>query len=250
MVRFLFTIAICNCVTLVTGHDNQQPLGYELTQESPPLPTITQVVVSTHTKHTRKRTTKTRRTTDVPDGIICQDDIPTGTFDYCATSTITTVTPPFSPTTPGYTVSSEYCTPNSPLARLATGVNSAEASWVATRASYASAAMNTYLARAWVGLNQYNLDLKNNLPRVGVALSGGGFRAMLNGAGVLQAFTSDGNPPTARTGGILDSSLYVTGLSGGAWLLGSWALNGFPHIDTLVRNWSPPLDGSVSKMLT
>jgi hypothetical protein len=233
LVRFFFAVAICNSAAAVLTQEKQQPLGYEVTQESPPLPTVTQFVATTHTKHTQKHRKPPRRTRDPLEGVICQDDIPTGTFDYCDTTT-TTLTPPFSPTTSGYTVSSEYCTPNSPVARIATTINSAEASWTATRASYASAAMETYLTRAWVGVNQYNLDLKNNLPRVGIALSGGGFRAMLNGAGVLQAFSSDVNATNARTGGILQSSLYITGLSGGAWLLGSWALNGYPDIQTMV----------------
>jgi hypothetical protein len=233
LVRFFFAVAICNGATAVLTAENQLPIGYEVTQESPPLPTVTQFVVSTHKKHTRKHRKPPRRTRDPLEGVICQDDIPTGTFDYCATGTIT-LTPPFSPTTSGYTVSPEYCTPNSPVARIATTINSAEASWTATRASYASAAMESYLNRAWVGVNQYNLDLKNNLPRVGIALSGGGFRAMLNGAGVLQAFSSDANAINARTGGILQSSLYITGLSGGAWLLGSWALNEYPDMPTMV----------------
>jgi lysophospholipase len=77
--------------------------------------------------------------------------------------------------------------------------------------------------------------LASNLPRIGIALSGGGFRATLNGAGVMQAFdSSNASALRAGTGGILNSSLYITGLSGGAWAVGSWALNGYPNIATMV----------------
>lgn len=72
-------------------------------------------------------------------------------------------------------------------------------------------------------------------PNVGIAASGGGFRAALVGAGVFDAF--DGRNATAvsaGTGGILQTASYMTGLSGGSWFVSSMAVNNFPAIQDLV----------------
>lgn len=61
------------------------------------------------------------------------------------------------------------------------------------------------------------------LPNLGIAASGGGYRALMNGAGALAAF--DDRSPNAtvsgQLGGLLQSSTYLAGLSGGSWLIGS-----------------------------
>ena len=62
-------------------------------------------------------------------------------------------------------------------------------------------------------------------PRVGLAFSGGGYRAMLTGAGVLSAMADNG---------LMNSSLYISGLSGGAWTVGTWALLNFTNPSELV----------------
>lgn len=61
------------------------------------------------------------------------------------------------------------------------------------------------------------------LPNIAIALSGGGYRALLNGAGALKAFDNREENGTApgHLGGLLQSSTYVAGLSGGSWLTGS-----------------------------
>ena len=61
------------------------------------------------------------------------------------------------------------------------------------------------------------------LPNIGIALSGGGYRALLNGAGAIQAFDSreDNGTASGHLGGLLQASTYVAGLSGGSWLTGS-----------------------------
>jgi hypothetical protein len=48
---------------------------------------------------------------------------------------------------------------------------------------------------------------------------------MLNSVGVMQGL---------ETLGLIDATSYVSGLSGGAWALGSWAMNNFPSMDVLV----------------
>ena len=63
--------------------------------------------------------------------------------------------------------------------------------------------------------------------------SGGGYRALLGGAGVIQAF--DGREQAIRTSfsGLLQGITYQTGTSGGAWLLTSFAVNNYPTISSL-----------------
>ena len=62
----------------------------------------------------------------------------------------------------------------------------------------------------------------SDLPNIGLAFSGGGYRACLNGAGAVQAFDSrDANSTAGRLGGLLQSATYIAGLSGGSWLVGS-----------------------------
>jgi lysophospholipase len=75
----------------------------------------------------------------------------------------------------------------------------------------------------------------SELPNVGIAFSGGGWRALLNGAGALAAFDSrtSNSMNTGQIGGLLQASTYVAGLSGGSWLLGSIYVNNFTTVEAL-----------------
>jgi lysophospholipase len=57
------------------------------------------------------------------------------------------------------------------------------------------------------------------LPNIAISASGGGYRAMLNGAGLLSAFDSRSDNATApgHLGGLLQSATYLSGLSGGRY---------------------------------
>lgn len=78
------------------------------------------------------------------------------------------------------------------------------------------------------------------LPNVAIAASGGGYRALMNGAGFLAATDSRTTNATAPggIGGLLQSATYVAGLSGGGWLVGSIYTNNFSSVETL-RDGSP-----------
>ncbi|RKO85654.1 lysophospholipase, partial [Blyttiomyces helicus] len=95
-----------------------------------------------------------------------------------------------------------------------------------------------YLSRA--GLTDFPTDAflaQPRLPRVGIAISGGGNRACLVGAGVVQA--ADARVPgsvAAGTGGILQLSTYISALSGGSFLVGSMFATEFPTVDYLAKN--------------
>ena len=71
-----------------------------------------------------------------------------------------------------------------------------------------------------------------NLPNIGLAFSGGGYRAMLTGGGAVKAF--DSREATSKSlGGLLQSATYIAGLSGGSWLVGSVYVNNFTTISNL-----------------
>ena len=76
----------------------------------------------------------------------------------------------------------------------------------------------------------------NSLPNIGLAVSGGGYRAMLNAAGVVEAFDSRTPNSTAagQLGGLLQSTTYFSGLSGGSWLVGSLYTNNFPSVSSIL----------------
>lgn len=83
--------------------------------------------------------------------------------------------------------------------------------------------------------------VRNNaseLPNIGVAFSGGGWRALMNGAGAFQAFDSrtPGAEDAGGLGGLLQSATYVAGLSGGSWLVGSIYVNNFTTVDGLLTD--------------
>ncbi|CAH7669566.1 lysophospholipase catalytic domain-domain-containing protein [Phakopsora pachyrhizi] len=78
------------------------------------------------------------------------------------------------------------------------------------------------------------------LPNFAFTIAGGGNRALLYGASILDAFDSR-NPQAeaARTGGILQLANYAAGLSASSWLLAGWATNDYERVSSLVHTvWS------------
>ncbi|KAJ4295416.1 Lysophospholipase 1 [Kalmusia sp. IMI 367209] len=86
-----------------------------------------------------------------------------------------------------------------------------------------------------------NRDNTTNLPNIGIAFSGGGYRAMLNGAGALAAFDSrtPNSTSAGQLGGLLQSSTYIAGLSGGGWLVGSIYMNNFTSVQNIIDQNEP-----------
>ena len=80
----------------------------------------------------------------------------------------------------------------------------------------------------------------SNLPNIAIAASGGGYRAFLNGGGAIQAFDSQEVNSTlpGHLGGLLQSTTYLAGLSGGGWLVGSIYVNNFTISRLLNENAS------------
>jgi lysophospholipase len=81
------------------------------------------------------------------------------------------------------------------------------------------------------------LDSGLTLPRIGIAVSGGGYRALMNGAGAISAFdnrTPDSTAP-GQLGGVLQAATYLSGLSGGSWLVGSIYTQNFTTVDSIIH---------------
>ncbi|KAK9460702.1 lysophospholipase catalytic domain-containing protein [Lipomyces oligophaga] len=133
------------------------------------------------------------------------------------------------PTSKKSSSSSSSSSSSKDLVRNATSLSSGELEFLEGRRAVANDYLVEYLDR--LNMTDFNATdfLQDTNITIGLAFSGGGFRAMLSGAGFLAAF--DDRTPNAtdsgHIGGLLQSSTYIAGLSGGSWLVSSFALNGF-----------------------
>lgn len=76
-------------------------------------------------------------------------------------------------------------------------------------------------------------------PKIGIAVSGGGYRSMLTGAGILAAM--DNRTRGAQhhgLGGLLQSTTYLSGASGGNWLVGTLAYNNWTSVQSIIDNFN------------
>ncbi|KAI5809099.1 lysophospholipase [Peziza echinospora] len=143
---------------------------------------------------------------------------------------------PDSPTG-GYTPGVVEC-PSGNLVRAASGgISNEETEWVKERHKETNVALTSFLNRA----SMVDFDIATFLndgketPNIGIAFSGGGYRAMLNGAGVFAAVDSrtTGANKAGHMGGLLQSATYIAGLSGGSWMMGSLVVNNFTTVEKL-----------------
>ncbi|KAI5956900.1 hypothetical protein KGF54_000519 [Candida jiufengensis] len=136
----------------------------------------------------------------------------------------------------GYAPIKVQC-PGGQLTRSSTtGLNQDEQSYINSRYQVAKQNLATFLQN----VNLTNFDVGSFLskanPTIGLAFSGGGYRAQLTGAGEYSALDSRTHVVNGKgLGGILQSSNYISGLSGGAWLVGSLVSNNLVSIDDLIN---------------
>lgn len=72
---------------------------------------------------------------------------------------------------------------------------------------------------------------------IGLAFSGGGYRAMLNAAGQILALDDRYDKSNSEgLGGLLQSSTYLAGLSGGNWLVGTLVLNNWLSVADIIND--------------
>lgn len=127
--------------------------------------------------------------------------------------------------------------PGTPLVRPATSLGSDEAKYVSARKTKADAGLASWLKKH-KGIST------SNLPTVGFTSSGGGYRALLCTAGVVQAF--DGRDSVVSTSGLYQGLVYQSGLSGGSWFLSSLASNNWPTVSSLRDNlWEQAFQNSI-----
>lgn len=144
----------------------------------------------------------------------------------------------------GYSPGNVDCPTDRPRIREASDLSPNETSWLRERRPKTVDPLLDLFKRLNVtgdGFDgaSYISDHRDNttaLPNIALAFSGGGYRAMLNGGGALQAFDSREEDTTGagQLGGLLQASTYIAGLSGGSWLVGSIFLNNFTTISTLL----------------
>jgi lysophospholipase len=104
-------------------------------------------------------------------------------------------------------------------------------------------AIRDFLFRANISdldTNSYIDKVSNNataLPNIAIAVSGGGWRAHMNGAGGIAAFdnSTTNSTSTRHVGGLLQAATYITGLSGGSWVVGSLYVPQLRSVQELYR---------------
>ncbi|KAM0260061.1 hypothetical protein ACHAQJ_002985 [Trichoderma viride] len=146
----------------------------------------------------------------------------------------------------GYTPARVPCPANRPTIRAATGLSRNETDWLPHRTNNTVSALKDVLSRANISdidTDRYidNLtSIGTGLPRVAIAISGGGYRALMNGAGALAAFDnrSTNATETGHLGGLLQSATYLSGLSGGSWLVGSLYVQNFTTVESIIFSTS------------
>ncbi|PSK34132.1 Lysophospholipase 1 [Elsinoe australis] len=157
----------------------------------------------------------------------------------------------------GYTPTPEGCPANRPTIRSAGTLSTNESSWLNVRRPQTISAMRSLLQKLNITGLDTNAYMDNNannasqLPNIGIAVSGGGYRAMLTGAGVISAFddrTRHNSTSAGSLAGLLQSSTYLAGLSGGSWLVGSLYINNFTSVQSILdQNQNVTGSGSLWK---
>lgn len=117
-----------------------------------------------------------------------------------------------------------------PPVRPATGLGFEEWTYTEAREALAKQSLVSWLGKT---LNDSAAWEECELPRIAIALSGGGPKAGLTTAGVVQAF--DARDSTFGVSGILQASTYLSALSGGSLTLSGLMVNDFPPISVLKK---------------
>ncbi|TFY63535.1 hypothetical protein EVJ58_g3197 [Rhodofomes roseus] len=139
-----------------------------------------------------------------------------------------------------YTPTRVACPPDTSLVRLAgTGtsqsLNPSESAYVSSRQTLVlPSAWQSYLTTVQQQIEAQNVSA---LPSYvsDILSAGGGYRAAIVGAGALNALDGrNASAIEAGTGGLLQAATYITGLSGGNWLVTSLAQADFPTLPELV----------------
>lgn len=145
----------------------------------------------------------------------------------------------------GYAPKAVACPSARPTVRGAgSGLSQSEQDFLVKRRAATLQPMADFFDRAGIAdfdAQSYISNHQNNvsaLPNIAIAISGGGYRALMNGAGFLAAADSRtaGSTGQGGIGGLLQATTYLAGLSGGGWLVGSIYTNNFSSVDQMLDN--------------
>ncbi|KAJ1327756.1 lysophospholipase [Microdochium nivale] len=133
------------------------------------------------------------------------------------------------------------CPSNRPTIRAADALSRAEVDWLKERRAKTVQPMIDLLRRSNIpGFDAADFITKHAsnfsaLPNIGIAMSGGGYRALMNGAGFIAAADNReaGSTGAGQIGGLLQSATYLSALSGGGWLVGSIFANNYTTVTRL-----------------
>lgn len=141
--------------------------------------------------------------------------------------------------TGGYAPGYVNCPVNASFLRDAKGLLPQETEWLKGRRPVADKALQLFLDNA--GMEDFDAGkfLSNTTNgrqvKVGIAFSGGGYRAMLCGAGQMAALDNRTRGASDRgLGGLLQAATYLSGLSGGNWLVGTIVLNNYTSVQDIL----------------
>lgn len=132
------------------------------------------------------------------------------------------------------------CPSSSDLVRVANVTSHDEAEWVKNRQVITNQKLIDFLKRA----NMTDFDPEDFVNSkasdpitIGIAFSGGGYRAMLSGAGQLAALDErTTNSEKTGLGGLLQALTYLAGLLGGNWLVGTIVMNNFTSVEKILAD--------------
>ncbi|XAO27098.1 phospholipase B [Cryptococcus bacillisporus CA1280] len=111
-----------------------------------------------------------------------------------------------------------------------TGLGSGERAYIEAREKLVQPAIEHMMAAR-------GLETPPRTPVIGVALAGGGYRAMLTGLGGIMSMMNESTEASeSETGGWLEGVSYWSGLSGGSWATGTFMSNGGQLPTSLLEN--------------
>lgn len=140
-----------------------------------------------------------------------------------------------------YAPKKAQCPSQSLIRSSNSGVNADEKAFISARQPNVQAAFTQWINSLDESFQNFKAD---STPVLALASSGGGFRAMLTGGGVHQALDSR-EDNSSKLKGLYQSFSYESGLSGGAWLVGSIIGNNWPSITQIKQNiWYRTLPGT------
>lgn len=144
--------------------------------------------------------------------------------------------------TDSYVPGNVTCDDNISLIREANELSQNETDWLKKRDVQTKESLQSFLERATKNFSDTTIvsqlfSNSSNVPKIGIGCSGGGYRAMLSGAGMLAAMDNRTDGAIEHgLGGLLQSATYLAGLSGGNWLVGTLAWNNWTSVQTILDN--------------